>query len=887
MKNGCFCKISYKREYNSSTNTATGGGISQVVSIYHDGTRYLKIYSPSELMTKEEFSFFVNTNSTTGGFYAEFPQSLKKNSYDDEYNLTYSYTLKDGANNNITSNITDGQILLSQGTYTLTYDYYSYHKYSGEAIITTKNYFTLTYTFNVIHNQQPAKKHTTLTVANRIFDLIIPLKYGQKPKFRLKGVIYDDTTGNAIGYEKGSLAEKLDQIIAPEFVFTKMNLREMLKQVGGYIHAEPRITAIKYDPDGTKWYEVGFDKYGDSKYSNIKNHRYVTATLGTDINEYCTHLDTSAENLVSQLDWAQGVVVEPFDGGSRTLRTENASVRFGENDSVSIKTDLPIYEMGEKKQVFCTYIPGIGKGEWDITPYIFEKDDYNNLSSYEGTYPFCKAYALYYTQGSPDIKGLFFMASNALPDYFHAYAIKNILEAVTGRDLDLADDKMSKYPELQFRVTYLPRTSSRIRTTKQTVVVGEQSTIPYNQGANLIETRFFGENLKGVIARLGNVEKTYTYNLAYLSDIPKVGTKFDKNYYISAVSTEILPFYIRCTVSLSKDFNRLSQYIGISSNKRMWEVSEKQSQQRESVYTEYVLITADSSKKHDENTIYSDGSRIAGDLFNKGTAELYAPVSCVIVRRSSKKNIYDYLQPQDITVPVVSTAMGNSMLFSFKLADNYSAGTKTVLNNGSYWSSHVPYGDYYGRFYWLQFFLQWGKPIEELSNTLPMELPQGDPRMNSFAWVKNDYPIKYRKDNREVPSITYELCAVTDIDGLIIGSGLMKNCQAVNASPAEHELWIFDEEINAIDSKLDFTNGRKVESEIIWGYSNVILPEETGDYKAWAIVTKPSQRAQYVEDEDGNEGYQYLPYGGELCIGQNGKLTGQSLYFRVKTDIYG
>lgn len=30
--------------------------------------------------------------------------------------------------------------------------------------------------------------------------------------------------------------------------------------------------------------------------------------------------------------------------------------------------------------------------KYDITPYLFEKADYDNLSSYEGAYPYVKAY---------------------------------------------------------------------------------------------------------------------------------------------------------------------------------------------------------------------------------------------------------------------------------------------------------------------------------------------------------------------------------------------------------------------------------------------------------------------------------------------------------------
>ena len=78
-----------------------------------------------------------------------------------------------------------------------------------------------------------------------------------------------------------------------------------------------------------------------------------------------------------------------------------------------------------------------------------------------------------------------------------------------------------------FSIEYTPIYSTRIRTIKQTLSTGKMPrALAYNQGENLIETRYYGENLKGVVARLGNIEKTYTYHLAFLSDIPKLPSRF-------------------------------------------------------------------------------------------------------------------------------------------------------------------------------------------------------------------------------------------------------------------------------------------------------------------------------------------------------------------------
>ena len=581
------------------------------------------------------------------------------------------------------------QLNLADGVYTV---YYSFHV-DGQPLV----YFdTDGLVMSYISNRYPAKKWTITDVINRCFALIEPQTSGNYPRFRLQGVSYD-TDGNPLTtYAAGSQAEELERILAPEFAFTKMTLREQLKQVGGFIHAEPRISAFKTDDKGNEYFEVVFDKYGGIKQSHIKDRQLISAGFKESINEYCTSLDSSADNLVSQVDFAQGVVVEPFENGFTTLRTESITTRVEENNDTIIPTDKPIFQI---KSVICKYIPGKGAGSWDITPYIFESADYNgNLSSYEGVYPYSKSYAVYYTQGSKGIKGLFFKAENPISPALNNYAITNILRVVTGDNgLTIDANSGNYYAELGFEITYLPIFKTRIRTTKQQIRTGLPRTLAYNQSANMIETRYYGANLKGVVERLGNLEKTYTYIVPFLSDIPTAGMVFDKNYYISTVTWEVLPYYIKVTLGLSKDFNRISEYIGINSEKRMWEVSERMSVERQTLIQEYVVFSDNPRTKKGKDVYFQeDAFSLTGWLFNdSSTVSGSNPISACSVRpmNKNKANVGNY-----VILPSVAVSFGNSALFAVNYADNYSAGQKIV--NGSkdndlkgYWGQYVPADD--------------------------------------------------------------------------------------------------------------------------------------------------------------------------------------------------
>lgn len=731
----------------------------------------------------------------------------------------------------------------------------------------------------IVSNHLPLKKWTITDVIQRVFDLVEEVSYSQvsnnsvistTPKFRLKNA---DAT-------------KYDQILAPEFSFTKSTLREILQQIGGFIHAEARVESFNATAN---LITIRFDEYGSNKYSKISEKPYITATFGTNINQYCTAIDSSADNLTNTLDWAQGVLIEPFNNGAKSLRTETITARLAEDDSTIIQTQFPISRI---QKLECRYIPisGMGFGNWDLTPYVFESTAYlSELSSYNDVYPFSKKYALYYTLGQKNIKGLFFKGENAFGSVFEKYSIINILRAVTGEnDLNIEGQDLMK---LSFAVTYMPLYSTRIKTHKQLIQEGYSSTLAYNQGANAIESRYYGEHLKGVVERLGNIEKTYTYKLAFLSQIPVAGTRFDNNYYISNVSWELFPTYIKCTVGLSKHFNRLSQYIGINSQKRMWEISERQSVIRESVYPLYIVVSENEIENDSHLNSEDMPKRLAHLLFLKSYCG--APVS---VAKVSTYDIYNKPITENILMPVIASALGNSMLFTYAFEDNYSAGQKIEyvdVNNGyadisGYWGNYVKYTNYYGRFYLLK--TQYEIAGFGKNEKLSLSLPQLPANIIDYSSVFYTHKCVYRKDNREIPQITHQITVVTDNDKIIIGSALCRNSSVINANPKQCKVYYLNKEINLFDNKI---NLEEVIPDIDISHtvnenSIRIANPNNINCKAWAIATIPEETTINIEAENGTQTTQKIYEGGEILLAQNNPVFNgneKTIYFALKRKI--
>ena len=810
--------------------------------------------------------------------------------FSNTYQIRYSST---GEKSTQGQNIGYTIVNLVPGTYKIVY---IWSQRSG----TLSAVETATYYFDVCENQYPLKKWTITDVINRLLNLAEPLRQGERPRFILQGI--DPDTGDI---QPNTQAARFDKILAPQFSFTKQTLRECLKEIGGVVHGEPRLD-IAQDSDGNYYYEVSFDLYGQTGRAGIYAKPYIQKTVSQVIDSYASCLDSNAENLVNQLDKLAGVIVEPYAGGYKTVRTETMYARITDANML-IQTQYPIYTIEKLECGFIPDYPDEGQNI-DITPYVFESSIYNTrLSSYDSQYPLSKAFGITYTQGQKNLTALNFKQEHPINDVFNRYAIINILRAATGNnsiDISLGSDNENNYPLLAFRVTYTPFYNSRVGQTKVNYQdYPRAAALIYNQQANVIESRYYGENLKGVIARLGNLDKSITYNLARLSDIPKAGQMYNDDYYISTVAVEYLPTYIKCTIGLSKNFNRLSQYIGISSVKRYSEVSQGQAVERNTLWKEYIVIGDE--EEEDEDCFISQ--LFVFMVLCAFTQDASAKISSVDAWGTSYSN--DELP--SVRLPVISSAFGNSIAFSWTYEDNYSAGAISQYAESDdvtgYFQNNYQYTDYYGRMYYYNFTMYTGYSIstpeqqKEIGTSLPGidEHETSGPVLSTIG--KN--PIILRKDNREAMQCNFQVDLVSNRKGLIIGSALASYCTLIRDmdSSLAAKLYIFNEPLDKFIYHVEGSLG--VELDDLTAYDITVNTVDTSDGtfsvtaanfpvsgKAWAIVTGQTGETTTVEDEEGNITTQTIQKGGDVLIAQNMDISAgdafPTVYFTKKREVF-
>lgn len=594
-----------------------------------------------------------------------------------------------------------------------------------------------------------------------------------------------------------NFAQEYKNVTAPEFSFTNCTLWDALSQVGGYIHAIPRLVPLSTTDD--THYKVTFDKLGGSEQAPAMPPMiYQDSTI--DSNEWCGKITSPAQNLCNTTD--EGGAITEFGNDYITVRTEDGNIEIN-GDNVVIRVPEPMQKLVKLE---CGYIPEYKDGKTpvgDISAYAYEDAEYSVLSSYWGTaYPYSKAWALRWKQGGNIIDGLTFKqeGQTSVSEAFNNTAIVNIINAKTGIGLKPIDTSNGEwYRRLAFKVTYVPIATARVEAVKPVLTDGGETSnaLVYNQGANVTETSFYGEKMRGAIARLGQDVEQRTYDIKTYSQMPKVGQILDGKY-IATVDAEYDITRIRITVTLAKNFNQLSQFVGLNSNYRLYDISEKQSVERHIHYAERIIVGKSAyasrySYQSNGNTVVDTHNTILRyfTLMMKRTFDRGAwsadesdyvinKIMCAFVS-------FDKFNASDgVLMPVVAFPFGNSICFNISFYDNYGAGFQSSndFENEKNKATQrlVPYTDVYGEFSKMSLFMSdnaWTPSFnEQKDGGKAMLYPEGT-LFSKYGFTTleatgnlDDYALKIDKDSREQIDFSYQVHYVSDGDDIIVCPGL-------------------------------------------------------------------------------------------------------------------
>lgn len=708
-------------------------------------------------------------------------------------------------------------IILRTGNYTVEYTGKRYGSVPDGAIIGNGSW-RITFSFYVFDRQNRPKRKSVTKALNRLL-AVTPLRREgvSAPKYQLT----PECAARYSGKE------------CPEMVITGKNLFEALIAFGGHLHAIPYLKVTEGD-----WRSIDFMELGKKTPAEIKClHSGYTAT--TDIGDFCTSLDTLVENVMDTDDEAQGTITEPCAGAYITPRVEVGEIEIGEKGAF-IPTQEPIYKITDL-EVGLVGEKYPDQGFESIKRSVLEKSEYELKSAYEEGED-SKSMYLNYTQGKNNIYGLTFKREGLTGGAFENYAVINILTKKCMLNASNAD-----LPNLQFRIKYIPYVTMRVKQYKADWDAGEESTILYNQQANVVDSKAYGEHLKGLVARVGNPERKKTYYFKSFEEVPEIGTT-EGNYYIAATDAECWGKYVKCTVTFSKDFNKLSEYIGIKNEQRYYEVSDRMAQNRHMNYSEFCVIGDPLKQPGDTVSVMPLGKRAFLQTFLQNDTSVTSVTCAQVTGTAEGKELTSVL------LPVTGHAEGNSIGIKFRFLDNYAAGYQSVPDapgRKTRIQKAVPYGDEFGKLDALKVTLaqKAGSMSQEGSTAAAYALPErGNVNVTGVYFDLTDKPLIVQKDSREILDLTYQVHFRRNRSELIPGIGLTQNNPIVRGISKQRlaKIFLLCYNIGEFDSKVDLTDAVRLQADL------ATLFQETDNGFVFHGFDSPAncQSWAFVSDED-------------------------------------
>lgn len=693
------------------------------------------------------------------------------------------------------------------GVYTICYEtQYSYSLSSARIV----DY--VYYPIAVVNNAFQDTPYTLMEATQILLECAEPLRKDlDSPRFTL------DLTAEQ--------TELFNNTRSPEFHFANgRSLLENLSVIGGFIHAIPRVSL-----DG----KVSFKNIGVSEKADLSKGEQFSAEGQTNAADYAQKIEANFSNLINIDDEAEGSIDHPYKGGYITLRGDDARIK---EETAKIKLPFPCEKVLKLTAVYKY-------AEYDITKYLYEKSEYDLLTSYSGVFPFSKTYGIYYTQGGTEIDGLWYRAEDqavSIMNSFQKYAIANILYDVSGGELNIDAEDTAAYLDLAFRVSYVPLINGRARQQRTDEASLCSIVLAHNQSANKMSARAFGENLRGKVEMLTGASDNVSYIFHDLEDIPRPWTLYDDRY-ISTVTTRVFPMFCLSQLTLTPNYNALGQYTELKTAIRQYEIPAGET--RYTLLEEYCVIGA--AKDTDADMLCGEEMQRAIIFAFNESDGIDRDLTVASVQTFDEESV---AISQELALPVFSTSLGNSLYFGIPFQDNYTAGARSgnVAPSLAYRSlENVAYGDpFYSRAKYIGFSIldkyaagDTADGIVGIGNNLPLA-PAGE----GVAYISTgDHPLVLNKDSADACNIAYQLHFVSD-DGTIIGAGLAQMMPFVRTDATKYAdkavMYFYSEEVNHLTGEPNedaYVGETNVTGAIVGNGKLVIGTPPSVSFKAWAI----------------------------------------------------
>ena len=479
-----------------------------------------------------------------------------------------------------------------------------------------------------------------------------------------------------------------------ENFYNQKNWWEMLIEIGKYIHAIPKV---EFGEDNR--YVVNWHKLGQTNQLE-DNSTKISIFNSKSVENFVSACSSYITNMV-QLGGIIDEWVAPKSSSEDYLVY---------NDVAEIHTSKPIIEIVsmEAKCInnFSTYGIDTNDAVRSLTPpndnyYVFEQNVYNILSI-NGDQRVNKGKAIYYELGANKIKGLTYrLPTVSSGDIGNDYAIKNILGMLF--NMSTSQREKVRANDFQFHIIYRTKDTARSDQTRpdlrKYLLASKYDRVPQhyqfnNQTDVVVDSTKFGNNIYGKLIRTGNSNYTVTEWNDSLLTVKQVGDLYNirgELYYVSTVKNTFYGTHIVSEITFSKDYNQLSEIIGIPSEPRFYEISEQSLIEREVPLNDYIVLgTSVESEQNPLSFVRDKGWAYIDDLLFKN--EINFPKYAITIYKNDLDKIGDNIIGngsfyKDVCHPISTYSIQNTLTLEWDMVDNFSAGDRVEK------TSHNPDGN--------------------------------------------------------------------------------------------------------------------------------------------------------------------------------------------------
>lgn len=682
---------------------------------------------------------------------------------------------------------------------------------------------------------------------------------------------FEITNQQFIAYLKG--------IKAPQFFLNVGNVKDALNQVFKYLNAISRLSNF------TELTADFFNKYNEL----IGTSDLIDYGETQGIENYATSLLSNISNALADYDDTASTIVYPSASNWASVRCQDGILT---TDNMEFVLESPIYKI---KKLWVLAPTTQGDVEGDISRFVVNKEVYETLPInsewkytilWHNTNPggnskdtwgakvelisLGKDSALVYEYLGNSIGGLG-VGWKKYP-YKTTYVIDSALGFIVSQNFEIdgigalptSEKSPGEYIQLQntqfqnlmYRCEYISTTDTRIEVQRIDLTDFKTASVQQiNQATNLVNINAYGDNMYGLLQRLGNSEKIMTKIFKRYEDCPNVGDYTIDGYVVTTTMKNVYNDFVSCVISLTRNFNRRSQFVDIAAETRQFVIpAAGETLLRHCNYGEYIYIhphsIANFDGESDENALLDS---LGLEYFCKG---IVSDTPLQVSPKLAFLKTLSYNHTLASAVKQVDTkGVANTLAFTFGFNDNRSVGSSTAemyQDGDKVVQQPIQYTDENGAIFKMHIDLAnsfESNPKDtsfEKNAEMARRLPQYDlsNKLNDITLSTNlGYRFLLYKDPAEVPKFTIQqhiLPSPSFSSRLIIGNGLAQECPLICDYAEGKEIWVYviDDQFQLYENKL--VRGTKLAKIEASAFSNtngkyrITLPD-IPKRKSWCI----------------------------------------------------